>query len=132
VAEDWVRAGEVVFDAPIGYGATFKLSQVRDPAWYRENSVPLTKDGIMPFTRYVIRTKGIVEVGGGACLMCHARIMPDGTLVKGAQGNFPVDRAIAYNLREQASRTPNPQGLLDAMRLGQKTFFSTPWSDRRG
>lgn len=59
--------------------------------------------------------------------MCHARIMPDGTLLKGAQGNFPVDRAIAYNLRDQASRTPNPQSLLDAIRLGQRTFFSTPW-----
>ncbi len=30
---DWLRAGELVFDAPIGFGATFKLSQVRDPAW---------------------------------------------------------------------------------------------------
>src|SRR5262249_45466764 len=70
---DWVKAGETVFDAPIGYGATFKLTQVRDPKWYERIGVPLTKDGVMPFSRYVIRKKGVVEVGSGACLMCHAR-----------------------------------------------------------
>jgi len=25
--DEWIAAGEIVFDAPIGYGATFKLSQ---------------------------------------------------------------------------------------------------------
>jgi cytochrome c2 len=124
---DWIRAGEFVFDAPIGYGATFKLSQVRDPEWLRRHSIPLTKDGIMPFSRYVIRKKGVVEVGGGACLMCHARVMPNGSLLKGAQGNFPVDRVIAFNMREQAAASKNLQSLLDAIRLGQRTFFSVPW-----
>src|SRR5438067_3722259 len=87
--------GESVFDAPIGYGATFKLSQVRDPLWYERHHVPITRDGLMPFSRYVVRRKGTVEVGSGGCLMCHARVMPDGALLKGAQGNFPVDRVIA-------------------------------------
>ena len=124
---DWIRAGELVFDAPIGYGATFKLSQVRDPEWLRRHSIPLTKDGIFPFSRYVIRKKGVVEVGGGACLMCHARVMADGSLLKGAQGNFPVDRVIAFNMREQAAASKNLQSLLDAIRLGQRAFFSVPW-----
>lgn len=120
-------SGEQVFDAPIGYGATFKMSQVRDAEWYKRVEVPVTKDGIMPFSRYVVRTKGTVEVGGGSCLMCHARVMSDGSVVKGAQGNFPVDRAIAYNLREQSAASPRPEALLDSIRLGQKTFFSVPW-----
>ena len=120
-------SGEEVFDSPLGYGATFKMSQVRDPEWYKRVEVPVTKDGTMPFSRYVVRKKGTVEVGGGSCLMCHARVMPDGSLVKGAQGNFPVDRAIAYNLREQSAASPRPEALLDSIRLGQKTFFSVPW-----
>jgi hypothetical protein len=123
----WTAAGEAVFDAPIGYGATFKLSQVRDRAWYERHHVPVTSDGIMPFSRYVVRKKGTVEVGSGGCLMCHARVMPDGTLLKGAQGNFPVDRVIAYNLRQQAAEARNPAEFLDAIRLGQRTFFSMPW-----
>lgn len=124
---DWRVAGETVFDAPIGYGATFKVASLRDPAWYARNRVPVTKDGVMPFSRYVIRTKGVVEAGSGSCLMCHARVMPDGTLLKGAQGNFPADRIVADNLRQQAATTKDPAALLDGVRLGQRTFFSMPW-----
>lgn len=124
---DWIAAGDTVFAAPIGYGATFKLAQVRDRAWYERNQVPVTKDGVMPFSRYVIRKKGVVEVGSGSCLMCHARVMPDGTLLKGAQGNFPVDRVIAYSLRQQAAEAKDAAVFLDSIRLGQRIFFSMPW-----
>jgi hypothetical protein len=124
---DWAAAGEAVFDAPIGYNATFKLEAVRDPAWYERNRIPLTKDGVMPFSRYVIRKQGVVEVGSGSCLMCHARVMPDGTLVKGAQGNFPADRIVADNLRHQAAAAKDPAALLESVRLGQRIFFSMPW-----
>ena len=126
-SDDWIKAGEIVFDAPIGFGATFKLSQVRDPNWYERNHVPSTKEGIMPFSRYIIRKKGVVEVGSGACLMCHARVMPDGTLLKGAQGNFPVDRVIAYNMRQQAAGAKDPNEFVNQIRLGQRIFFSMPW-----
>jgi hypothetical protein len=125
--EDWLAAGELVFDSPIGFGATFTLSQVRDRAWYDRHGVPVTRDGIMPFSRYLIRRKGVVEVGSGSCLMCHARVMPDGTLLKGAQGNFPVDRILAENMRLQAARSRDPQALVQSIRLGQRTFFSMPW-----
>lgn len=125
--DDWIKAGELVFDAPIGYGATFKLSQLRDRNWYDRLGVPVTKDGVMPFSRYVIRRKGVVEAGSGACLMCHARVMPDGALLKGAQGNFPADRAVSYNLRQQAAASADPAALLQATRLGQRAFFAMPW-----
>ena len=124
---DWIAAGERVFDAPLGYGATFKLAAVRDRTWYEHNQIPVTRDGIMPFARYVIRKKGVVEVGSGSCVMCHARVMPEGTLVKGAQGNFPADRIVGYNLRQQAAVSKDQAALLDGVRLGQRTFFSMPW-----
>jgi hypothetical protein len=124
---DWIAAGEAVFDAPIGHGATFKLSQVRDPEWYARNHVPVTKSGLMPFSRYIIRKRGLVEIGSGACLMCHARVMRDGTLVKGAQGNFPVDRVIAYNMRQQAAEASDPAVFAGEIRLGQRLFFGMPW-----
>ena len=124
---DWLAAGETVFDAPLGYGATFTVTGVHDRGWYVRNAVPITKDGVMPFSRYVIRTKGIVETGSGACVMCHARVMPDGSLLRGAQGNFPADRIVADNLRRQAAATTDPAALLDGVRQGQRTFFSMPW-----
>jgi len=124
---DWIKAGETVFDAPIGYGATFKLAQVRDPAWYSHIRPPVTKDGVMPFSRYVIRKKGVVEVGSGGCVMCHARVMPDGSFLKGAQGNFPVDRVLGDNLRRQTRESKAPEELLQQIRLGQRAFFAAPW-----
>src|SRR4051812_42461946 len=100
---DWVRAGEAVFDAPLGYGATFKVASVRDRDWYERNRVPVTRDGIMPFSRYVTGKGGVVEPGSGSCLMSPAGVRPAGSLEKGAGGISPADRIVGDNLRHQAS-----------------------------
>jgi hypothetical protein len=42
---------------------------------------------------YIIRQKGKIELGSFSCAMCHTRVMPDGDAIKGAQGNFPFERA---------------------------------------
>jgi mono/diheme cytochrome c family protein len=98
--EDWIKAGELVFEAPSAFGHILGIGDdlyVRDPEWHREVVPPLTADGVMPGMRYVIRKKGVVEIGVLSCANCHSRVMPDGTLVKGAQGNFPFDRAFAWD-----------------------------------
>ena len=117
--EDWIKAGELVFDAPITHDNLSLLTDVRDPAWYEKNRVPITKDGIMPFYRYVIRRKGEVEVGVFSCGMCHTRVMPDGTMIKGAQGNFPFDRVFAYGFRTRLD--------LKLLRLVTRQLFAVPW-----
>lgn len=51
---DWIRAGELVFDAPIEFVSDELLNAlVRSRAWYERNHIPVTKDGIFPFMRYV-------------------------------------------------------------------------------
>jgi mono/diheme cytochrome c family protein len=93
---DWIAAGRDVFEMPIDYnGPIVSMAMVRDPAWYEKHHVPLTTDGTMPFARYVVRAKGRVDVGNVACSMCHTRVMPDGTAVMGAQGNFPFESVAA-------------------------------------
>lgn len=121
---DWIRAGELAFDAPIVYGSLGSLSEpkslyLRDPAWYEHVQPLLTKDGILPYYSYVIRQKGKVEIGILACAMCHTRVMPDGNVIKGAQGNFPFDRAVAYDYRviENAQEA----------RLLERSLFAAPW-----
>jgi hypothetical protein len=97
---DWVKAGEIVFDAHLGPGAILgTVTDLRDPAWYKSTGAPVTREGVLPFYSYVIRQKGEIEIGLFACAMCHTRVMPDGSVIKGAQGNFPFDRALAYTLR---------------------------------
>jgi hypothetical protein len=126
---DWIKAGELAFDAPIAYDADpnagiVLLSDVRNPAWYQQVGVRLTNDGVMPYARYVIRKKGTVEVGDLSCGMCHTRVMADGSIIKGAQGNVPFDRAIAFWLRT----FPLPeQQRLESERDGMQLLFATPW-----
>ncbi|MGH7495240.1 MAG: hypothetical protein ACREOO_22955, partial [bacterium] len=122
--EDWIKAGELVFEAPIVYGSLFiPVSDhlyVRDSAWYQSVNPPVAKDGTVPFLRYVIREQGKVEIGLISCGMCHSRVMPDGSIIKGGQGNFPFDRAFANDLR---------QGMQDvgAARAVERVLFASPW-----
>ena len=96
---DWIAAGRSVFEMPIDYGGPIvTLVDVRNPAWYATHRVPMTRDGVMPYARYVVREKGKVEVGNLACSMCHTRVMPDGAAILGAQGNFPLDPIFAAQI----------------------------------
>ena len=115
---DWVKAGELVFDAAIFYDAVTTVADVRNRRWYETIQPPLTPDGILPFTTYVIREQGHVELGNNACRFCHTRVLPDGTPVKGAQGNFPFDRAAAFNPARRS---------IDDLRRGFRALFGAPW-----
>src|SRR5688572_5282025 len=125
---DWIRAGELVFDAPIAYEAEQPslsgLLDVRNPEWYERTGMPTTQDGMLPFTRYVIRKKGVVELGNFSCGMCHTRVMPDGSVIKGAQGSYPFDRVIAF-LQRKGSR-PEPERL-ELQRSFIRLLFASPW-----
>ncbi|MGI8783490.1 MAG: hypothetical protein ACR2L2_07575 [Acidobacteriota bacterium] len=115
---DWVKAGEIVFDAPIFYDAVATVDDVRSPEWHKKVQPPLTRESILPFATYVIREKGKVELGNNACGFCHTRVLPTGTLVKGAQGNFPFDRAVAYSTL---------RGSLQEARDLFRILFGAPW-----
>jgi hypothetical protein len=55
--------------------------------------------------------------------MCHTRVMADGSVVKGAQGNVPINRAIALSLRT----APLPEEALKSERELIQGFFAMPW-----
>jgi hypothetical protein len=114
---DWIAAGRLVFEAPLGFEPTERF---RTASWYEKLAVPLTRDGIVPGRRYVIRKKGVVEAGGFACSNCHCRVLPDGKLYNGPQTNFPLERDFAWTVR--ASRK-----LEEARKLTYGLFFPT-WS----
>jgi hypothetical protein len=125
--DDWIKAGELVFEAPSAFGHLFPLGgdlYVRDPAWQQSVAPPVLPDGVIPGMQYVIRKKGIVEIGVLSCAHCHSRVMPDGKLVKGAQGNFPFDRAFAWDY----DHIPDWLGIGARLARGAETFlFGAPW-----
>jgi len=115
---DWIRAGELVFDSPISYGDIAQISDVRNPQWYEKLHVSATKDGTLPWFRYVIREKGKVELGKISCTLSHTRVMSDGTVVKGAQGNFPFEKAAALTVNNFT---------LERLLRFENSFFGAPW-----
>jgi len=115
--EDWVRAGEKVFDAPtqfIPYSA--EELEFLYFKWHDRMNVPDPPNGVVPYFDLVIREKGKLEIGVISCRQCHIRVMPDGTLIKGAQGNFP-NVALGYEKSKAESLKAN------------RFLYATPWME---
>ncbi len=117
---DWIRAGELVFDASILYDLITTVDEVRNPDWFMKTGAPVRSDGVLPFYRYAVREKGKVELGNLGCSTCHTRVMADGTAIKGAQGNFPLDRAEVYPYRSGRFN-------LKEVRTNEQSLFAVPW-----
>jgi hypothetical protein len=124
---DWIRAGEIVFDAAPGSNRFFRMEDVRNPAWYEKTGARVSKDGVLRSLQYVVKAKGAVEIHTLGCASCHTRVMPDGSILKGAQGNEPIQRQAAYGMRAAlaASRDPVQYGL--QVRGLFKSLHSAPW-----
>jgi hypothetical protein len=124
---EWVRAGAIAFDVPLDFDSVVTVEEARDRASYAGGSlteVPLARDGSLPFVRYLVvpdqEGKAKVVVGNLSCAMCHTRVMPDGSVITGAQGNFPLDRVVATITR---TRVP-----VERQRRFQRSLFTVPWS----
>jgi mono/diheme cytochrome c family protein len=124
--EDWVKAGETVFNAPTSFNPVFfSAADLRSPAFYKETGMPVAKDGTIPFARWVIRRKGQPELGSMGCATCHTRVLPGGAVVPGAQGNNPGDREGARMLRMAALFGDRAKVL--ERTLGFARQFEMPW-----
>jgi hypothetical protein len=93
--------------------------------------LPPNADGslpsFLPGARYIIRKKGVLEVGINSCAGCHTRIMPDGSYLPGAQGvvDFPASEAqierAQKRTRESLSRFQEISWIL----------FGAPWIESK-
>ncbi len=129
--EDWIRAGELIYDMPMNFIPLDSAMLVLLPAiaarWKATGILP-NKKGIIPFVAISIRKKGKPELGIESCGMCHTKQMPDDQLFKGAQGNFVADR-----FRNIMTTThPNWQNASSETRLNRfydfnKSLYYTPW-----
>ena len=80
---DWIKAGEIVFDAVLG---SFPLAD-RDlegvGEYAAQRGIPLAQDGVLPFFEFRIVEKGKIEIGSGSCGSCHTRADAGRDPVKG-------------------------------------------------
>jgi len=110
---EWLRAqqpeqipnptGDELFHAPVLIGSLANRPFSDPPflsekAWFESVKPPLTSQGAITGFTYVLRTKGKIEIGTYSCALCHSRVLPNGAVVTGGPGNFPIDAAIAEDV----------------------------------
>jgi len=126
--QDWIAAGELIFNAPTSFGPVFfGADQLRDASFIKETGMPVARDGTIPFATWVIREKGKVELGSMGCNTCHTRVLDDGAIIVGGQGNNPGDIQGAVML-ERAGQFLGPDKILRQIRQFALQF-ELPWLD---
>jgi len=101
--EDWIRAGELVFNWPAAYNP-FNDKAPRAEAKTSSGKIP--KDGAYLFNRYVLNTDGKLVVGSLSCASCHTKVLESGDVVPGAQGN--VYNNVGFAAAINSWRIPFP------------------------
>jgi len=124
--EDWIQAGKIVFEAENSFfPATLTPGGVKaPPAWAKWVSPDGIVQGFPPTGVYIIRKKGVIEMGSNSCAGCHTRMNPDGSFIGGAQGNFPYPQA-----RWPPADTP-PDRIKRVLDNAWQNF-GTPWVQSR-
>ena len=122
--EDWIQAGKLVFESDTAFGRAPAGGLPADALDLSSGKVGT--DGELPYflplSRYYIRQKGVLEVGGNACASCHTRIMPDGSFLEGAQGIVDVPP----ELRLKAVREASPEAVRRRAE-SDWVLFGVPW-----
>lgn len=126
---DWIRAGEIVFDAPLVMDVNFAVEDVRSAAWLAHTGAPVAAGGTLPWFQYVVRKKGVVELGSTSCGFCHTRVDARGGVLKGAQGNLPIQRAVAFRWRAAAATAPDREAYAARIRAFLKRLHAAPYLD---
>jgi hypothetical protein len=90
--KDWIDAGRKIFE-----GLDFPVTRTDDPRIMKflsdaeavkKGGDAISRDGIIPALRWSVAADGKLKVGLSDCSGCHSRLMPDGSVLLGAQGNL--------------------------------------------
>jgi hypothetical protein len=122
--EDWIKAGELVFNWPVASYRKIedKVSHLSSAA-FNNNRGKYSKDGIYPANRYIIEEKGKILLGSLSCASCHTRVMDNGEMVPGAQGNVFSLTGFANDI--ESGKIP-----YQAIEQENQKLTFVPWGDQ--
>jgi len=126
---DWIRAGELVFNAPVLFFAEEEDDDEQARQFIAKTGDLFDRNGVSPYSTYVVRTRGVVEAGEGSCRECHSRLLPDGRVIRGAQGNRPIGRIAFFGLAGDFAKAPDRDRFMADVRVGLRRQFAAPWLD---
>lgn len=119
--DDWIRAGELAYEAPIWSRPLEEMSHYRDAAWIEKMEIPVAEDGTLPGVYYTVHELGNVGVGIFSCATCHNRVDEGGRMFKAAQGNLPLAQIEAFEIRKGLF------GSEEDVRKYEYEYHGTPW-----
>lgn len=95
------------------------------------SGAPLAANQQFPYFTLQIAEGDVPEIGLFSCAMCHTRIMPDGSIIEGAQGTYPMDRIDGFDMEARFEQVPEnrKEKVAASMREGRKALQSAPWID---
>ena len=127
--KDWLEAGRRMFDE-----LDFALSRTDAPRIFKylqdreaikRDGVKVTKDGVILGYRWVVEKNGEVKIAFGQCSACHTRVMQDGSVIRGAQGNVNFANGISGILIETLIKDAEKQGV--TFNQGAYNTYGVPW-----
>jgi hypothetical protein len=123
---EWLAAGQRVFDemdVPV-FRSTDPaiIALVRSAAEFSARGGRSQKDGVVLGLRWVPTSKG-VALSVSDCSSCHTRVMPDGSLLRGAPFNVPFDGVVG----ELVSRGFARFFVGDSPTESNWRIFNVPW-----
>jgi len=101
--EDWVKAGEIVFNWPVAYTP---INDKVSRAVAAESTGRIPADGAYLFNRYVLDKERGLLVGSLSCASCHTQVLPSGKTVPGAPGN--VFNVVPFAKAVRTGKIPFP------------------------
>jgi hypothetical protein len=123
---EWISDGKRVFremDVP-GF-RTYDpsvIAKIRSPEEFKRSGRRAMKDGTVTGWRWVPTEKGLA-LSISECAGCHARIMPDGSQLDGAQGDDPTED-VFFEILQPANEAFLPG---DSHATATWRQFSVPW-----
>jgi hypothetical protein len=125
-SDEWVAAGQRVFeemDVP-GFRSNDPavVGMARNVGEFAKRGGRAQKDGVVLGLRWVPTAKG-VALSVSDCSSCHTRVMPDGSLLRGAPFNVPFDGVVG----ELVSRGVPRFFPGDSLAVANWRPFTVPW-----
>jgi hypothetical protein len=127
---DWERLGQRVFDEldqpRFRTDHPKALQALRDRELLATSPVKVAPNGQVMGYRWVVETRGQVRLSIAVCTVCHTRLQPDGTLLRGPPRNFAVDRIAFPIMSAQAIRSDETGEPLRPAEMAT-IQYSVPW-----
>jgi hypothetical protein len=128
---EWVSAGRAVFD-----GMDLSDNRTDDPrvlAWVDDPEAPgrehalVTGDGEIVALRWVVDRDRKLKITFSECAACHVRVLPDGTAIRGAQGNLRFGLSVFGLVGGQAEEKKRASGPRASPAELSYRSYAVPW-----